>query len=176
MKKKKNSCCSRNGITGWELKPPFLLSIWPNILLSPGKFLFNRKPICLIMKNLPKYILKPLCPENMSLPSGLDREASSNCFFRGHLTKHHSGTDQKSSMNPLLIFHAQKFNAMSWVTQLSEKIEWLRKGLEWFYPKTRKYGKEGLTTVSRGHDHLYLKCSWPLQEHRGFSCCRCRSV
>lgn len=97
-------------------------------------------------------------------------------LFRGHLTKHQSGTDQKSSMNPLLMFHAQKFNAMSWVTQLSEKIEWLRKGLEGFYPKTRKYRKGGLTTVSRGHDHLYLKCSWPLQEHRGFSCCHCWSV
>ena len=95
-------------------------------------------------------------------------------FFRGYLTKRQSGTDQKSSMNPLLIFHAQKFNAMNWVTQLSEKIEGLRKGLEWFYPKTRKYRKEGLTTVSGGCDHLYLKCSWPLQEHCGFSRCHCR--
>lgn len=52
----------------------FLPSIQPNVLLAPGKFLFNRKQICQIITNLSKYVLKQLCQENMSLPSGLDRE------------------------------------------------------------------------------------------------------
>lgn len=46
---------------------------------------------------------------------------------------------------------------MSWVTKFSEKMEGLKKGLGWSYPKTRKCMKEGLTTVSGGHRHLQIR-------------------
>ena len=89
-------------------------------------------------------------------------------IFRGHFTKYQSGTGQ-NTMNLLLTFHAQKFNAMSWVAKLSEKLEGrVKKRPGQSYLKIRKYKKEGPSTVSGGHSHLYQRCSWHLQEHHGF--------
>lgn len=94
-------------------------------------------------------------------------------IFRGHFTKYQSGTGQ-NTMNLLLTFHAQKFNAMSWVAKLSEKLEGrVKKRPGQSYLKIRKYKKEGPSTVSGGHSHLYQRCSWHLQEHHGFFCCCC---
>ena len=89
-------------------------------------------------------------------------------IFKGHFTKYQSGTGQ-NTMNLLLTFHAQKFNAMSWVAKLSEKLEGrVKKWPGQSYLKIRKYKKEGPSTVSGGRSHLYQRCSWHLQEHNGF--------
>lgn len=135
----------------------FLLSVWSDTLLSSSEFLLNRKQIHQMMSlyNFPKYILKKLCAESLSLPSGFDSKASSNWIFRGHWTEHQSVIGQEDPISWLWTFHVQKFNAIVLVTKLSGEIEKLKRDLGWL-SKTTKCRKKGLISVLGGHGHLCL--------------------
>lgn len=89
----------------------------------PGEFLLNRKQICQMIIS-PKYIFRKLCAESLSLPSGLDSKASSDCFsglFNRVSVRNWSG-------ERLLTLHPEKFNSMDWETKWLEEIEGLKRG------------------------------------------------
>lgn len=179
VKKKKNSYCSRNGITGWKLKPG-------------EHFLFHYDLTCYCLHvsscstetNLSGYesvqfwkniYLKSYVQQGYLCLQGRTGKLSQTVF---------SGDIEQSSSQELVrstlwthsrhFTHRNLMQSVGWQS-CQNRLEGLKRGLRWFSPKTRKYRKEGLITTSRGHGHLHLRCSWLLQEHHAFSCRHCGS-
>lgn len=98
------------------------------------------------------------CPERLSLPSGLDVEASSNWIFRGRLTKDQSGNDPTLDISCTDTLYNGLGDKV-----VRKRQRGLKRDPGWPYPKTRKYRKEAAYCYSRLHDPLRLRCSCLLQ-------------